>query len=111
MGHSERNKYNNKKVVIDNIKFDSLMESRRYLYLKRLLQAGEITKLEMQKPFSLKGYSGVVVCKYKADFTYYDKYSNFVVEDVKGVETAIFKLKSKLFESQFKLKINIIKNA
>ena len=43
------NKYSNQKVVIDNIKFDSKKEANRYLELKIIEKAGEISNLQLQK--------------------------------------------------------------
>lgn len=42
-------KYNNKKVVYDNIKFDSKKEMIRYTELKLLEKAKKIKDLELQK--------------------------------------------------------------
>ena len=48
------NKYKNKKVVIDNILFDSKKEANYYTYLKLLEKAGKIKNLELQKKFILQ---------------------------------------------------------
>ena len=45
------NKYFNKKVIIDGIKFDSKKEAKRYTELKLLKKAGIIKELELQKVF------------------------------------------------------------
>ena len=46
-------KYNNKKVVLNGITFDSQKEARRYRDLSLLERAGEIKGLELQKAFIL----------------------------------------------------------
>lgn len=46
-------KYHNKKTVVDGITFDSLKESRYYLFLKDKVKSGEITDLQMQVPFEV----------------------------------------------------------
>ena len=46
-------KYNNKKVVLNGITFDSQKEARRYRDLSLLERAGEIKSLELQKAFIL----------------------------------------------------------
>ena len=46
-------KYNNSKVVVDGITFDSRREAKRYRELSLLLRAGEIRNLELQKRFEL----------------------------------------------------------
>lgn len=101
-------KYHSKKVILDNIKFDSKKEKNRYEELKILEQAGLIKELELQKVFELqpsfkkngKTYRKIT---YKADFYYYDNHLNrYVVEDVKGFKTEVYKIKKKLFEYVYK---------
>ena len=46
-------KYNNKKVVIDGIKFDSGKEGEYYLLLKDRLANGEISNLQRQVKYEL----------------------------------------------------------
>lgn len=108
------NKYRNKKVVIDNIKFDSKLEADRYVELKLLQRAKVISNLKLQVPFVLqegfkkngKSYQAI---KYIADFVYEEK-ERIVVEDTKGVETDVFKIKHKLFEKKYPdLELRIIK--
>ena len=89
-------KYGNIKVVYDGKTFDSKKECRRYQDLELLLRAGEISDLRCQVPFLLAG--GV---RYIADFVYYDKEKNVVVEDAKGMQTDVYKLKKKLFKERY----------
>lgn len=106
-------KYRNKKVVIDNIKFDSIKESKRYTELKLLEKAKEIHDLKLQVSFVLipsyviNGKKTREV-KYIADFTYEDKGNNFIVEDVKGYRTEVYKLKKKMFEFRYGIEIKEI---
>ena len=104
-----RSKFGNKKVEFGGYKFDSLAEAKHYWWtLKPRLDAGEITHLEMQTSFQIE-IKGKKICKYKADFQYFDckvigpdgQTGALVVEDVKGVRTAIYRLKKKLVEAQF----------
>lgn len=101
-------KYHSKKVILDNIKFDSKKEKNRYEELKILEQVGLIKDIELQKVFELqpsfkkngKTYRKIT---YKADFYYYDNHLNrYVVEDVKGFKTEVYKIKKKLFEYVYK---------
>ena len=46
-------KYNNKKVVIDGIEFDSKKEGNYYLFLKQREREGEISGLQLQVPFEV----------------------------------------------------------
>ena len=99
------NKYHNKKVQIDMYMFDSIAESRRYKELKLLERAGVISELELQPRFLLQeGFkkNGKTFRKieYIADFQYIED-GRLVIEDVKGKETEVFKLKRKLFEHEY----------
>ena len=102
------NKYFNKKVIIDGIKFQSIKEGKRYNELKLLKRAGLIDELELQKVFELQPkYTNnkgehIRSITYKADFFYYDnKKERYIVEDTKGFRTDVYKLKKKLFEYQY----------
>lgn len=95
----KRSKYKNIKTVVDGIKFDSKKEARRYQDLKILERAGEIFGLELQPRFSII-VNGFKICTYVADFRYYEEGNpNEVIEDVKGVKTAIYRLKNKLMQA------------
>jgi hypothetical protein CLOST_1536 len=95
------NKYSNQKVVIDNIKFDSKKEANRYLELKIIEKAGEISCLELQKSFLLvEKQKDERAVTYKSDFVYYDnKKQRWIAEDVKGYKTKEYIIKRKLFKS------------
>lgn len=96
------NKYHNTKITVDGHTFDSKKEARRYKELKCLESLRMITDLRLQEPFELipaqKRADGKAerAVSYRADFTYYDCDGNYVVEDVKGVRTAEYKIKRKL---------------
>jgi len=108
MGHWRRLKYGNQKTVIDGITFDSKKEGNRYAELKMLQMAKEISQLEVQPRFDCR-IRGKHICNYFADFKYYDHKQNiWVVEDVKGVQTAVFKLKKKLVEALYPIEIVIV---
>ena len=98
------NKYHNKKVVIDNITFDSKLEATRYQELRLLEKKGIIKDLVLQPSFDLiptfkKGNKTYRKTCYIADFSYYDTELNkTIVEDTKGFKTDVYILKKKLFE-------------
>lgn len=108
------NKYYNRKVIIDGIKFDSIAEGNRYKELKLLERAGKISNLELQPKFILqenfkKNGRTYRKIEYIADFIY-EENGQVIVEDTKGVETDVFKLKHKLFEYKYPdLELKIIK--
>ncbi|MGI6545493.1 MAG: DUF1064 domain-containing protein [Fastidiosipilaceae bacterium] len=88
-------KYRNKKVEVDGHTFDSLLEAKRYEQLKILKDAGEIKGFGLQPSFQLPGK-----IRYKADFIVSSTHGIWV-EDVKGIETQVFKNKKKLFEATY----------
>ena len=98
-------KYKNKKTQIDMYIFDSTKEAKRYRELKLLEMAGEISNLELQPRFLLqesfkkngKTYRKI---EYVADFKYIEK-GKTKVEDVKGLQTDVFKIKHKLFKKKY----------
>ena len=108
------NKYKNKKVQIDMYVFDSARESQRYKELKLLERAGEISNLELQPRFLLqdsfkKNGRTFRKIEYVADFKYIEN-GKTIVEDVKGMQTDVFKLKHKIFEKVYPdLELRIIK--
>lgn len=108
------NKYNNKKTQIDMYVFDSVAESKRYKELALLEKAGEIKDLKLQPKFLLQdGFrkNGKTYRKieYIADFMYIEN-GKVIIEDVKGMETEVFKLKRKIFEHKYpEYELKIIK--
>ena len=101
------NKYHNKKVVFNNINFDSKKEAKRYYELNLLQKAKEISNLQLQYEFELQPSfkkNGVTYRKisYIADFYYYDeRLKKWIVEDTKGFKTDVYKIKKKLFEYKY----------
>lgn len=108
------NKYRNKKVIVDGEEFDSKKEGNRYKELKLLLKEGKISNLELQPRFLLQdGFkkNGRTFRKieYIADFKYIEN-GKTIVEDVKGMQTDVFKIKHKIFEKVYpNLELKIIK--
>lgn len=103
------NKYGAKKVVVDNITFDSKREAERYGELRLLEKGGEITDLEIHPKWDLHGYSlfhpyRVKIATYTADSSYREKGSH-VVEDVKGYRTDMYKLKKKWMNAEYGIDI------
>lgn len=108
------NKYRNKKVIVDGKEFDSKREGNRYKELRLLERVGKISNLELQPRFLLqdsfkkngKTYRKI---EYVADFKYIEN-GKTIVEDVKGMQTDVFKLKHKIFEKVYPdLELRIIK--
>ena len=113
-------KFNNRKIEIDGIKFDSKHEAQRYCELKLLQRGGVIKDLELQKKFvlipsqyapdeivTLKSGKQKIVkgrclereCAYFCDFAYTEvKSGRQVVEDAKSpiTRTPEYRIKKKL---------------
>lgn len=100
-----KNKYSNKNVLIywggESYLFDSKAESMRAIYLFDRLDKGLIEELILQpkfllqKKFKRNGINFRTI-NYIADFSYVES-GEFVVEDVKGFLTSVYKLKKKLY--------------
>lgn len=102
-------KYHARKTTVDGITFDSRKEADRYLVLKGMEEDGTIEYLRRQVRYELipafdvdgKHYRPVY---YVADFVYVED-GKEVVEDVKGMVTDVYKLKSKLFARRYGMSI------
>lgn len=104
MGNSPASKYRNSHVVVDGTTFDSKAEARRYQELKLMQAAGEITDLEAHPCYPLI-VNGVKVGSYEADFRYVTQGGETVIEDVKGVRTDTYRLKKRLVEALYGIKV------
>ena len=110
---SKRSSRGNKQVTMHGKTFDSIKEARRYSELRFLEIAGEIRDLRTQVEFELipaqfepdtigprggirKGKCIERACKYVADFTYYTKDGEYVVEDSKGFREEHYRIKRKM---------------
>ena len=91
-------KYRAKVTWVDGIRFASKKEAKRYGELKLMEHAGHISKLKLQPSFDIV-IKGQKICKYIADFTYFNSKQVRIVEDVKGVKTPIYRLKKKLVKA------------
>ena len=91
-------KFKNIPIKVAGILFPSKKEAGRYLELLNLEKFGHIHNLELQTKFPIE-IKGQKVFTYKADFTYFTEKGDFVIEDVKGVKTPIYRLKKKCVEA------------
>jgi len=84
-------------------------------------EAGEIISLEVQPKFPLRvngqpikirsdRYPGGRAVSYYADFSYYDeRLGERVVEDVKGQDTPMSRLKRAIVEAQYGVPVKIVR--
>ncbi len=83
---------------IDGVVFASMREAHRYQYLRDRLSNGEIAELKIQPRFELTTRDGTgvahVIGEYRADFSYQEA-GRLVVEDAKGLRTALYQWKRK----------------
>ncbi len=100
-------KYKAKKITIGDLTFASLKEGRRYQELLLLLRGGEIFDLAIQPEFEFK-LNGKRMFRYIADFSYTNKDGSSVTEDVKGVRTPVYRIKRKIIEEAYGIKITEI---
>lgn len=104
-----RSKYRAKRTTVNGITFDSRKEAYRYLTLKGMEEEGLIEDLRRQVRYELVPAFDVDGTHYRpvyyvADFVYVED-GRKVVEDVKGVKTDVYKLKSKLFARRYGMSI------
>lgn len=104
-------KYRNTKCEHDGIKFDSLKERAHWFRLVERLAAGEICDLELQVPFVIAEATVIAGKKkrarrYIADFVYFvTATGEHVVEDVKGMKTAMYEFKRHLMKTVHNIEI------
>ena len=104
------NKFGAIKTVLDGITFDSKREAAYYAELKLREKAGEISDVELQRPFALIAGAGKLVGTYKADFTFTDHIAGrWRVIDVKGHDTPLSKFKRKFVEALHGVKVEVVK--
>lgn len=108
-GETTKSKFHAYKAMVDGIQFDSLNESRYYVYIKQVRDSqqetehGKLLSFEMQVPFiivpsHIKNGHRIRKMEYLADFVLCYEDGTKRVIDVKGVETDVFKLKKKFVE-------------
>lgn len=104
------NKFNASKTTVDNITFDSKREAAYYSELKIREKAGEVTGVEMQRPFALLGSNGTLMATFRADFCFWDNTAGrFRCIDVKGFDTPVGKLKRKMMKGLLGIDVEIVK--
>lgn len=110
-------KYRAQRTTVDGITFDSKKEARRWGELQMLAKAGEITELERQHkiplamdeyPIKIRSarYPNGRRVSYVADFTYFEN-GQFVIEDTKGFDTPLSRLKRAIVEAMTGAEVRI----
>jgi len=100
-----KSKFHNIPVTIDDIRFPSILEANYYCNLKILLRQGEIKAFERQVRFDIGAGR-----KYVADFVVEHNDGSIEVVEVKGYETAVWRLKKALFIERYPdIKLTVVK--
>lgn len=103
-----------KKVEIDGIQFDSILESRYYSKLKKDKEQGLISDFKLQPKFMLlegfkkngKTWRSIT---YSADFEVLHNDGRVEIIDVKGAPpTQVFEMRRKLFEQRYDHELKVI---
>ena len=94
----KENKYHNKWVIIDGIKFQSEKEGKRWQELKLMERAGEISGLARQVQIEIIPKTKLFrAAYYIPDIVYVDnRTGKRIYEDAKGYRTKEYQLKKKL---------------
>lgn len=103
-----QSKYKNQPTVVDNIRFDSRKEARRYRNLQLAQQAGEIWNLRRQVRYELHCPGGLKVATYVADHVY-ERDKQTIVEDVKSKATRklpMYRLKKRWMAAEYGIEIS-----
>lgn len=104
----KRSKFNNKRVVVDGVKYDSKHEYKRYCELLLMEKAGEIKDLQCQVKFSIcpkaPNVKGSRERFYIADFVYTKSDGTKIIEDAKSPPTKkdkTYRLKKQLVQVKY----------
>ena len=95
----KKTKFGAMRVAVNGIKLDSLFEARRFSKLAWLEAKKVISSLEVHPKFPMV-INKKKICNYIADFKFIYRDETYV-EDCKGKETALFRLKKKLLEGLY----------
>lgn len=110
---AKKPKYGNRKKIIDGIEFASTREALRYQDLALMQKAGQIRELRRQVPYPIY-IKGAHICDWLADFAYIEPSTamdvikgnwRVVVEDSKGCKTPVYRLKKRMVEAEYGIKI------
>ena len=122
-----RRKYRNKPVVVDGERFDSKGEYTRWRELQLMERAGEIRNLTRQRRYNLwaSSLTGTIGepravkfesgrrAVYVADFVYEERMPDgewrLVIEDFKGLDTPLSKLKRAIVAAMYGQPVRITK--
>ena len=100
-------KYGATKVKIDGYTFASKLEAGRFQELKLLEKAGAIRDLTVHPRYRID-INGEHICYVVLDFSYFHRDSGLHVEDTKGKDLPMSKLKRKLMKAVRGIDVKVI---
>ena len=104
-----RNKYGAIRTTVDGITFDSKAEAQRYVELKLMEKVGLVASIRVHPRFPII-VNHIKVCSVILDFSYYYLEDKLVVhEDIKGKDNALSRLKRKLVEAYWNIKVTVVR--
>lgn len=108
MWHLQRgSKYGNYEKEYNGQIYHSKKEAGWARELDLLIRAKKIKSYERQVRFSID-VNGYHICNYIADFVVTDNLDEKIIEEVKGFETDVFRLKWKLMEALYGKKYKLV---
>lgn len=99
-GEKKKHKYNAKSCYYKGINYDSTMEANFAAELDRRMMGHDIVSWERQVPIAIY-VNGYHICTNKVDFLVYHKDKSKELIEVKGMETADYRIKKKLIEAVY----------
>ncbi len=105
---TKRSRFNNTKVIVDDIKFDSKSEAHYYRLLKELQMRKRIAGFARQVKYPLPNMEGQMKMSYIADFVVEGMSGTEYIIDVKGLLTPEMKVKMAFCQYFHKIKIHIV---
>ena len=91
-------KYKNINQVYNGIRYDSKLEANRAKGLDLLVKAKEIKKWIRQVTLPLY-FNEHKICNYRIDFVLFENDGSYTLEEVKGMELPLWKMKWKILEA------------
>ncbi len=95
------NKYGNIRTAVGGRIYDSRLESTVARDIEILRKSGQVIACQPQKTYPLYGKNGARICNHRVDFALTFKDKREEVWEAKGIKTALWKLKVKLFKDNY----------
>jgi len=110
-----KSKYRNIKTKVEGVTFDSKGELKRWVQLCLMQENGLISDLKRQvryelcPPIKLAGEKRASAVKYVVDFQYVTDKGELRLEDLKGFDTPVSRLKRRLVKHLHGLDVHVVR--